>query len=509
MRFVSREFRSLLIILLLLPFVLSYQACGSGFGARLLTAEQVFNSGSNKGTLSVALLDNIGMRDLAVPAGEALASTQSYQVMVESLPTRTPIGESVWSLSTQPENVCALDSSAGIENMRMLQCTSSAKITLRVEYQYSDGISQSEFAEINKEIVLVGQLAAVGETLYKQNCAACHGETVPSLLKGTTAEKLGDTIMSVPSMTAFAKLSPTSLRSISSYLSSSLPAPTPAVTPTPAPGGTPAPTATPKSTPTPAASATPTSTPTPVPTPVVMLNGGTLYAAKCQGCHGTLDKSNRIGTSVSALTAAIKNIPIMGSLANLSQAEIEAIVGVLAVTEASAPVSPGYSILNSRFELFLSENPADTPNTTIRNAYTNGIMKNSEFTGGICQPNQDPVGCKTTAARLTMGLGAAVNPNLSSMRRGYITKTCEEILSLDIAVTNILAKRNLTVASDFSTANISTVFQIFAPGRTPPAGVISSLTSLGTAGKSLSGQSREGWRFVLNTICTSTVADLL
>ena len=62
-------------------------------------------------------------------------------------------------------------------------------------------------------------------------------------------------------------------------------------------------------------------------------NGTTLYASNCANCHGALASSGKRGTTAARTQSAISgNIGGMGSLSNLSAANIQAIVTALAGT---------------------------------------------------------------------------------------------------------------------------------------------------------------------------------
>lgn len=80
----------------------------------------------------------------------------------------------------------------------------------------------------------------------------------------------------------------------------------------------------------------PSEGPAPAPSP---LDGAALYASKCASCHGQLGSSDVKGTTVSKTQSAIdKNAGGMGTLSNLSAAEIQAITNALA--RVPAPPAP-------------------------------------------------------------------------------------------------------------------------------------------------------------------------
>lgn len=100
-------------------------------------------------------------------------------------------------------------------------------------------------------------------------------------------------------------------------------------------------------------------------------------------------------------------------------------------------------------------------------------------------------------------------PELSAVRRAFVSKMCEEAVSQNGAITNILARRSLTTASPFNAANVLSAFQILVPGRNPGSAVTTALATVGTHAMSATGQSLEGWRYIIYSVCVSPAMDLL
>lgn len=155
-----------------------------------------------------------------------------------------------------------------------------------------------------------------GAALYASNCAGCHGALASSSKTGATVARIQTAISSnVGGMGSMSSLTPDMIQAISVAL-----------------GG-----ATTTATTTSAGTTTPTTTPT------TTIDGATLYAANCAGCHGALASSSKIGITLAQLQTGISsNIGGMGSLSSLSAAQLQAIVTALAspttaVTPAPAP----------------------------------------------------------------------------------------------------------------------------------------------------------------------------
>jgi hypothetical protein len=74
------------------------------------------------------------------------------------------------------------------------------------------------------------------------------------------------------------------------------------------------------------------------------LNGTTLYANKCAGCHDALTTSTKKGATAAEIQAAIAaNAGGMGSLSTLTALEIQAIATALAVTQPPTPAACTYT----------------------------------------------------------------------------------------------------------------------------------------------------------------------
>lgn len=74
-------------------------------------------------------------------------------------------------------------------------------------------------------------------------------------------------------------------------------------------------------------------------TPPILSQPATLYLVNCADCHGSLEASSKIGTTMPRLKSAIDNdIGDMGSLSSLTAEELQSIVDVLNPEGAPAPI---------------------------------------------------------------------------------------------------------------------------------------------------------------------------
>lgn len=536
--------------LTLLVLTLSYQGCGQ-FSPKLDGADLSSATKMREGKLGLTFSDSIGIRELGIENdAEDLLIGTPYRLVVASVAGRTPSGVSQWTVQSEPANACTLDGADGEESERNITCVQSSEVAIRIEYPYADGISTSEYVRILRRVRVPAELKPQGATLYAAQCAACHGILETSTMLHKSAEQIGNSLVNVTQMSSIPllqQLTPTQIRSLAAALDPSLQQPTP--TPTPEDGSAlyaascaachgPVASSTKKdrtaaqiasaiqnlpAMQTPAlmalsaaqmdaiaaalsTSGTPTPTPSPTPAPT---DGAALYATHCSACHLPLASSQKRGASAAAITNAIQNIASMhtSSLMALTANEVNAISAALGGGSVAVAVSPGFTILESRFSLFLSASGTTAVDTSVRNLISRNISTQSDFIGGPCSPYERT--CGGGFGKNELNLASPMNPSLSAVRRGYVTKMCEEVLSQNGAVTNILARRTLTPASPFNAVNTLTVFQLFVPGRTPGTTVTNALIAVGNRAATATGQSLEGWRYILYSVCSSAAADLL
>ncbi len=136
-----------------------------------------------------------------------------------------------------------------------------------------------------------------GTALYNQHCAICHGGFSSTEKAGMSGNQIQSAIGKIPLMNGLKDLRPDQVKAIGDALMTLAPQTT--------------------------------------------LDGTALYTTYCSGCHGALGSSAKAGSSSSMIISAIGNPsnPAMNSatLKGLTQAQINAIAGVLA---GSAPSQP-------------------------------------------------------------------------------------------------------------------------------------------------------------------------
>lgn len=78
------------------------------------------------------------------------------------------------------------------------------------------------------------------------------------------------------------------------------------------------------------------------PTTPAVLDGAALYAANCSGCHGVLANSSKKGLTFARFTGAVTNNTVtgMGYLSSLTLSEVQAIITALTPATPVTPVTP-------------------------------------------------------------------------------------------------------------------------------------------------------------------------
>lgn len=249
-------------------------------------------------------------------------------------------------------------------------------------------------------------------------------------------------------------------------------------------------------------------------TPTPVLDGVALYNQHCSICHSSLAASTKRGRSAAQISSAINSISQMSSLKNLSTAQVNAIATALgdveppALEKVSDPIIPlgNRTYLESLYnDLFVATSNPTADDTKIKNLTSSLLLKQVVAHGGPCLKYD--ASCNTSQADTApFALGS---PSGNSMRKGYTTRTCEQVLEIDKSVTNVLGKVSFTVSTPINQTNVQTLFLLFNPGKTPTSAVLTSLVNIGTAAKNSGYSTTDQWRFTLLPLCLSSTLDIL
>jgi hypothetical protein len=146
--------------------------------------------------------------------------------------------------------------------------------------------------------------------------------------------------------------------------------------------------------------------------------------------------------------------------------------------------------------------PADA---SINNVIKGLLLKQPGALGGICQKNDVTSVDDTCQVKLLETTRGVMLPQANAIRRGYISRACEEILSIDQAVVSALEKANLNNTAPINRTNVEKIWDVFAIGRPISTGVADRLVSIGGVTTLVNNQDR--WRMVIFSLCRSAIMD--
>jgi len=258
--------------------------------------------------------------------------------------------------------------------------------------------------------------------------------------------------------------------------------------------------------------------PSPLPNDSGLAQGRYLYSTNCASCHGVLSQSQKRGataTSISNALNPVTGIVQMRGLA-LNAQQIELISLALnspppqsefpKVDNSTITVGTAAYVASVFTDIFLPDAaiPFTAGDTTINNTIRLNILgrnpNNSQISGryvlfgGLCE--RFDTGCHSESLQSTQ------QPAVSVSRTGMIVKTCDDILSIDRSVENVLSKIQKTTSSTIEANSVQAIYKLFFPGRDMPQ-YLSEASSTFSNGMPQFTQ-LEKWRFLINLTCTSS-----
>ncbi len=257
-----------------------------------------------------------------------------------------------------------------------------------------------------------------------------------------------------------------------------------------------------------------------------MLTGRDLWNANCVGCH-TIEKRNaayslmrlKVGARTCNPSLAVGPTACQPAMTGISLTSEEvykiflylnnALPSAGTLKEQSQVLIGSRTLVASAFtNLFVSDAGTAAADPTIRAKIAALILQQPGSFGGVCTRNDatpEDQTCMSQSGTTTSG-ELLSSPNV--LRSGFIARTCEEVLSIDQSVSNLLQKAGLTTASPIDAANsIPKVFDLFLPGTVLPAAVTSSLLAISVDADLITPVDK--WRYVIYAICRSSRFDLL
>ncbi|MBK8205015.1 MAG: hypothetical protein IPK68_22865 [Bdellovibrionales bacterium] len=246
-------------------------------------------------------------------------------------------------------------------------------------------------------------------------------------------------------------------------------------------------------------------------------DGVALYGSKCASCHNPLATSTKKNKTAAQITSAISTVAQMSSqpaLTALTPAEIQAIATALVDTTPPpqgrplsyvAPIGTRVYVVSTFTDLFLPEvaqrTAADTPILNLINAL---LLDKTGALGGPCRKYET-----RCVGDLNENIAALMLPAPSTLRKGYMTRACEEILAKDRSVQNALSRAGITLTAAANTTNLRRLFDHFYPGHNPNTAIISSLISVVSDSRTKGLGDLNAWRYTMVPLCVGSALELL
>ncbi len=153
-------------------------------------------------------------------------------------------------------------------------------------------------------------------------------------------------------------------------------------------------------------------------------------------------------------------------------------------------------------QLFVNPTLATTSTSAIKSKINGLVTLQIASMGGPCSRYDDNCSGGDRAT-------APVVPLSNAIRKGYLIRSCEEILSIDEAVTTALTQINLTPNSAASDMSLSNTLNLFFPGRAISEDVLAALKAQHEAALNFGQTPMDAWRFVFLSLCTSPLMEML
>lgn len=257
------------------------------------------------------------------------------------------------------------------------------------------------------------------------------------------------------------------------------------------------------------------------------------YATNCSSCHNPIEASTKRNKLASEIQYAIQNVSGMNYLSNNSSpSAIEEVSLALSddvkrkleeyladqnpdlksrenvVTFATPPIGTRTYVASLFEELFVARvSDRNGDDNYMMTKINDLILKQAGAFGGTCQSRYE--GGAFCPGSALANSNATMLPISNTLRKGYVLRACEEVLSKDRAVHNFLSKAQVSMESINDLGSISKVFNLYYPGRIPSSEVFSQLLQIQTKITQLGQSSLDTWRFTLLSLCKSSALELL
>lgn len=190
--------------------------------------------------------------------------------------------------------------------------------------------------------------------------------------------------------------------------------------------------------------------------------------------------------------------------AQLNLVEFNSVSGVESSLGAEDKINIGHADYMASVMTLFFVNPASASGsaTTIKGKINTLVAKQIPSMGGPCNRYEGdcPGGDLSSAPMVTIS---------NAIRKGYLIRACEEILSIDEAVITALSKVSLGPMAPASDANLRNILNLFFPGREISSLILIDLKAQHQAALNMGQTPTDAWRFVFVSLCTSPLLEML
>jgi hypothetical protein len=273
---------------------------------------------------------------------------------------------------------------------------------------------------------------------------------------------------------------------------------------------------------------------------VLFQQGVDLYNQKtCANCHNAIEISSKRNRTRSQISTAILVVPTMGNIF-LTDDELSKIEFALSITlkeiqddlagkepedeevevsklkglNIKVPKGTRYMMASKFKALFLSSANPNANDVNVKSKINEMILDKPNFFGGFCNELDDECSEIANSHELSKNSKNIVSAN--TLRSGYLSRSCSEVLFYDHTITNALSLVNLNINSSFSENNIKLLWNELIPGfqlgtglSTAEQDLLNSLKSLQADAASKNHSSTQQWRAVINSICDSPLMEAI
>lgn len=257
-------------------------------------------------------------------------------------------------------------------------------------------------------------------------------------------------------------------------------------------------------------------------------SGVEYYNSACAACHGDVLNSMKRNRNVLQIRSAINSVSAMSSLVATDQNLDDVAYALndnqltllkaylngdfnsssnsggnspLKLSDMRVPIGTRTYMASFFRQVFVNESNSTATDTALINTISSLVLSRPEAFEGPCQRYDSNCPNETVARE------ASMSPLSNTIRKGYGIRICEQLTANNIAVQNSLAKAGLTVNDSPTDQNLLKLYDLFYPGQSPTALLLSDLSNIHQDARQNNMNNTDAWRFTILPLCTSAASD--